>query len=156
MVKHVKLPARERLLKTAKELSRNKCQVGLFASDGEHESSGMTYIELAKLHEVKGVRSKNGLIKRRVFYETTAVSGKAIMAQTIKALKSELKNGTGQTYKVFGERFTKEVKGTFGDASRLAPNAESTIRRKGHGKPMIETGALRDKVHYEIKGTNNG
>jgi len=33
----------------------------------------------------------------------------------------------------------------------FAPNAESTIRRKGSSKPLIDTGRMRQSVHYVIK-----
>lgn len=33
----------------------------------------------------------------------------------------------------------------------FAPNAESTIRRKGSSKPLIDTGRMRQSVNYVIK-----
>ena len=33
----------------------------------------------------------------------------------------------------------------------LVPNAESTIRRKGSSKPLIDTGRMRQSVNYVVK-----
>ncbi len=33
----------------------------------------------------------------------------------------------------------------------FAPNAESTIRRKGSSKPLIDTGRMRQSVNYVVK-----
>lgn len=38
----------------------------------------------------------------------------------------------------------------------FAPNAESTVRRKGSSKPLIDTGRMRQSVNYEIKKKGNG
>lgn len=38
----------------------------------------------------------------------------------------------------------------------FAPNAESTVRRKGSSKPLIDTGRMRQSVNYEIKKKGSG
>lgn len=38
----------------------------------------------------------------------------------------------------------------------FAPNAESTIRKKGSSKPLIDTGRMRQSVNYEIKKKGSG
>lgn len=42
------------------------------------------------------------------------------------------------------------VKGTFGSGS-LAPNAPSTIARKGSSAPLIDTGALQGSITYAVR-----
>lgn len=36
-----------------------------------------------------------------------------------------------------------------------APNAQSTIKAKGSDKPLIDTGALRDAITFEIRGDDD-
>lgn len=38
----------------------------------------------------------------------------------------------------------------------FAPNAESTVRRKGSSKPLIDTGRMRQSVNYEVKKKGSG
>lgn len=49
-----------------------------------------------------------------------------------------------------GEQMKGDIKKVIGDKSKLAPNAPSTIRRKGHDKPLIETGLMKSKVDFRI------
>ena len=45
----------------------------------------------------------------------------------------------------FIEKYCHHYKG------KLAPNAPSTIARKGHDKPLIDTGTLKASIDYEVK-----
>ena len=49
-----------------------------------------------------------------------------------------------------GKRMKADIKKVIGDKSKLAPNAESTIRRKGHDKPLIDTGLMKKTVNYRV------
>jgi hypothetical protein len=49
-----------------------------------------------------------------------------------------------------GKRMKEDIKKVIGDKSKLAPNAESTIRRKGHDKPLIDTGLMKSKVNFRV------
>ena len=49
-----------------------------------------------------------------------------------------------------GEQMKDDIKKVIGDKSKLAPNAPSTIKRKGHDKPLIDTGLMKSKVDFRI------
>ena len=51
-----------------------------------------------------------------------------------------------------GERMKKDIQAVIGDKSRLLPNAPSTTRRKGHDKPLIDTGTMKTLVNYRVEG----
>lgn len=51
-----------------------------------------------------------------------------------------------------GKQMVEDIQKIFGDKSKLAPNSPATIRRKGHDKPLIDTGRLRDSVDYRVDG----
>ena len=57
-----------------------------------------------------------------------------------------------QVGKTMGKRMQKDIREVIGDKSRLAPNAPSTIRRKGHDKPLIDTGTMQKRVNYRVEG----
>ena len=39
-------------------------------------------------------------------------------------------------------------------SGNFEPNADSTIKRKGSSRPLIETGAMRNSVRYKVVGGN--
>jgi len=49
-----------------------------------------------------------------------------------------------------GERGKEALQSAFDDNS-FAPNAPSTIRKKGSDKPLIDTGAAREEITYEVR-----
>lgn len=67
------------------------------------------------------------------------------------ALKKVTTGGTAEevlkTVGVFGKSLVQEEIGS----GSFAPNAESTIRKKGSDKPLIDTGRMRQSVNYIIK-----
>lgn len=50
-----------------------------------------------------------------------------------------------------GKRMKADIQKVFGDKTRLAPNAPSTILRKGRDEPLIDTGKLKSVVNYRVE-----
>lgn len=75
----------------------------------------------------------------------------------LQSKKSELANGTDaeQILKEIGI-FQKDLIQEKITEGSYAPNAESTIRRKGSSKPLIDTGRMRQSVNYVIKQKGSG
>jgi hypothetical protein len=59
--------------------------------------------------------------------------------------------GKANMCKRVGKQMVEDIQSIFGDTSKLAPNAESTIRRKGRNEPLVDTGTLRSKVNYRVE-----
>jgi hypothetical protein len=59
------------------------------------------------------------------------------------------------TCKAVGEAMKKDIQSIFGDTSKLASNAPSTIRKKGRNEPLVDTGTLKKKVAYRVEGEND-
>ena len=57
-----------------------------------------------------------------------------------------------ETGNTIGQRMKEDIKKVIGDKSKLAPNAPSTIKKKGHDKPLIDTGKLKATVNYRVEG----
>lgn len=62
------------------------------------------------------------------------------------------RRGYTPTLNFLGETMVKDTQKIFGDKSKLTHNAPSTIRRKGHDKPLIDKGKLQKSIDYRIDG----
>lgn len=51
---------------------------------------------------------------------------------------------------VVGEKMKKDIKNNIGQ-NKYKPLAPSTIARKGHSIPLMDSGALYDAIDYEVK-----
>jgi len=141
-------------------LEGHQVDVGMFASQGQHEGSGFTYVGLFKymadgdpkrnmpprspLHVVANMNKtlrKSGLKGDIQKYLTNIRSTKGSITKT------ELLNNLGEHYR-------EEVRNVFGDESKLAPkNAKTTKPRSvSPNTPLVETGELAKKVAYRVDG----
>ncbi len=75
----------------------------------------------------------------------------------LQAKKDDLVNGVSveQVLKELGI-FQKDLIQEKITEGGFAPNAESTIRKKGSSKPLVDTGRMRQSVNYEIKKKGSG
>lgn len=152
MVTMVKKPGRDRLQAAMKSLVATTVKVGYFADQGMHPLAKMNYPSLMYLQEVHGVRSRGGLVRRRVFEETMMIEGKEILQSTRMVLKRQLVRGGSmdEVKEHFGKKAQKAIQQNFGNTSLLERNAPATIKRKGFDAPLIETSMLKNKLTYRI------
>ena len=68
----------------------------------------------------------------------------AVLKGDIRSAENELKQAG-----MVGESACKKW---ITDGTHLAPNAPSTIAKKGSSKPLIDTGALLNSITYELRG----
>ena len=54
-----------------------------------------------------------------------------------------------QAFREIGTDVQKKVQKRI-DEGQFVPNAPSTIKRKGHDHPLIDTGTMRDSISYTI------
>lgn len=152
MVKRTEGAGRATLLGVTKSLANSKVKVGILSGSGTHPDSGMSYASLMYLQEVKGVRSKDGYIRRRAFEITSRMHGQQLVKQTLKKIKAAYTSGVSgdEALSVFGRGLSEAIKETFGNPSILPSNAPSTISAKGANTPLVDTGALRDKITFKV------
>ncbi|XAO54232.1 tail completion/neck protein [Yersinia phage vB_YenM_P778] len=154
MVKRIQHAGRDTLLGVTKALAASTVKVGYSQDDGIHQDSGMTYAELMYLQEVKGVRSKDGLVRRRAFEVTSRMHSKQIINKLQKKIVQQYRSGNRDasfSLDVFGEELKDKIKRTMGDPSLLPSNAPITIKLKGgRNQPLVDTGALKDKLSYRV------
>lgn len=106
---------------------------------------------LAAVHEF-GAPSKG--IPERSFLRSAIIEGSQqindIVAEGVKAYARQQKQVDLMFYNnigLFASNLVKEkiVKGPF------RPLSEATINRKGSSKPLIDTGALRQSISWEVR-----
>ena len=148
MVKRTVHPARAKLLRAARNLDGKKVSVGFFADQGTHTDSNMTYPELMYLQEVHGVRSKNGLVHRRLFELTAMTHRDEILRNLNASARRNLLSSPQRVLKAFGQDIKGKLQSGFGNTSLLPPNAASTRKKKN--TPLVDSGELKSKVTYRI------
>lgn len=111
------------------------------------EEDGTDICDIAAWNELGTVRMPS-----RPFLRKSVDENKDLIGAFLEEKKADLVNGISaeQVMKEIG-LFQKDLiqkKITDGD---FVPNAESTVRRKGSSKPLIDTGRLRQSVNYVIR-----
>lgn len=94
-------------------------------------------------------------IPSRPFVRTALAKYQAEIAAVIKAQLRAVLNGDASVddaQSAVGERMVEAVQTTILDAKAWAePLAQSTIDRKGHDDPLIDSGALYDAASYAVR-----
>lgn len=150
MVKRTIHPARQKLIRSVRSLDGKSVSVGFFADQGNHSGSNLTYTSLMYIQEVHGVRSKAGLVHRRLFELTAMQHRNEIVSNVKNSISRNFPNSPNQILKDFGQDVQGKLREGFGDTSLLPHNAPSTIAGKGSNSPLIDTGEMKSKVTYRI------
>jgi len=100
------------------------------------------------LQEVHGVRSKNGLVHRRLFELTAMTHRDEILRNLNASARRNLLSSPQRVLKAFGQDIKGKLQSGFGNTSLLPPNAASTRKKKN--TPLVDSGELKSKVTYRI------
>lgn len=125
-------------------LSRAETTVGIHSSEGSEEhSDGLTVLALGAIHEFgQGVPERSFI---RTWYD-------ARRDEMVKALRDQLKVSVlrQEPLERALDRFAllaqADCQKWISDGNVKPPLADSTIRRKGSSKPLIDTGVLRSSI----------
>lgn len=150
----------DNILKSLKKADNDSVEVGYFEEQGKHKGSGLLYSHLADIHEHgRTIRHPKGyiiVIPPRPFLKFglgmlgSKLNSSRVVKRSFKAWADKLEK-TGNIEPVLeaiGQLGVRQVRAIFGSTKFLAPNAKSTISRKGSNKPLIAKGELRSKVAY--------
>lgn len=101
-------------------------------------------------------------------YGTSTIPARPFMKQTLdnrsdnieKAIEGLLNSATGSTS---ADDLLSEFGGKMAEAMQeeilygsFAPNAPSTVARKGHNLPLVDTEQMWDSVTYKVRGKSEG
>lgn len=119
-----------------------KVKVGVLSSAGGDMASVATWNEFG---------TSRG-IPARPFMAQTFAKKKAEIVDFIDKLRGAVFAGNGTFENALGEigeRYKSFIQKEIASGG-FAPNAPSTIAQKGSSKPLIDTGALRQSINWEI------
>ena len=141
-------------LKQLRQFGKAHVEVGHFASQGQHESIDMSYVDLMKFHH-KGGTSPNGVkspsrpvMAKMVLYGTKAAVNSRLVRSAFKEW-SEGRISNEGFFKAVGTTLVQYERGMFGATGPLEKNAPLTIALKGKNDPLIDTEDLIDHVAYK-------
>lgn len=129
-----------------KKLSKLEVRIG-FQHGKSKEDNGTDICDIATWNELGTTN-----MPARPFLRQSVDNNKSKINAFIREKKKSIVNGSEpeQILKEIGifqkDLIQEEI--TNGD---FAPNATSTVKRKGSSKPLIDTGRMRQSVNYEIK-----
>lgn len=137
--------------KMLKELAEKEVRVG-FQHGKATEEDGTDICDIAAWNELGTVH-----IPARPFLRMSVDDNESKINSFLQSKKKQLASGTSaeQILKEIGI-FQKDLIQEKITEGSFEPNAESTVKKKGSSKPLIDTGRMRQSVNYEIKAKGGG
>ena len=135
--------------------STHEVQVGITQESNSGHANGPTSAELLYLHE-KGVPSHNipprpvlgpAMAQPKVRKAFNSAMRKAAFAAIVKGDKDAAEREMEKAGMLGRDACKKYI----ADGTKLAPNAPSTIAKKGSSNPLIDTGAMMNSITYAVK-----
>ena len=135
------------IMRTLERLDGTEIVAGILKDSG-NTSKGPSFVDIAFWNEY-GTRR----IPSRPFIRISADTNRRAWERMAQNCVNSVMDGASpqSAGAVVGKRMVEDIRKVFGDKSKLAPNAPSTIRKKGHDKPLIDTGELRKKVNFRVE-----
>lgn len=137
-----------RIMRDLQKLDGMEVVAGMLRDSGKAEN-GASYVDIATWNEY-GTRR----IPSRPFIRISADTNRQTWTKMAQQCVNGVIDGDSprDAAQVIGHRMVEDIRKVFGDKSKLAPNAPSTIKKKGHDKPLIDTGKLKATVNYRVEG----
>lgn len=134
-----------------KELAEKEVRIGFQHGDATEED-GTDICDIAAWNEL-GTEN----MPSRPFIRKSVDENESKINSFLQSTKGELVNGESaeQILKEIGLFHKGLMQEKITDGS-YEPNAESTIRKKGSSKPLIDSGRMRQSVNYVIRKKGSG
>lgn len=152
IIKDTNLKGLRNLIDNIRNAGKEKVLVGVPASkNSQHGTDGINMATLAAVHEF-GSPSRG--IPERSFLRSAIIEGRQdisnLVAQGVQVYIRQGKEIDLMFYDrigLFASNLVKDkiVKGPF------KPLSDETVKRKGSSKPLIDTGALRQSITWEVR-----
>ena len=136
------------LVREARKLDGLEVSAGILENSGNY-AKGQSLVDVAIWNEYGTSRIPSRPFIRISSDDNRNAWGKLAENCAGKVLRGNM--SARSAGEAVGQQMVKDIKKVFGDKGKLAPNAPSTIKKKGHDKPLIDTGKLRDSVNYRVE-----
>ena len=139
-------PEGEKFMRMLEELATKEVRIG-FQRGQASESDGTDICDIAAWNELGTVNMPS-----RPFMRKSVNENEGKIKSFVKSMKHDLVSGASgeQILKKIGI-FQKDLIQEKITEGEFAPNAVSTVKKKGSSKPLIDTGRMRQSVNYVIK-----
>lgn len=143
------------VIKNVTALSSKSLVVGVLQNAGKEED-GTDLVDVAIWNEYG---TRDGHIPARPFLSIATDENKAKWQKLTEEAADAVidrKMPVDQALEIIGSQMAGDVQMVIGDKSKLKPNRPATIRAKSKkGKigdaPLIDTGRLRQSIHFDIR-----
>lgn len=144
-------PEGQRFFRELAELKELEVRVGFQRGDAQEED-GTDICDVAAYNELG-----TDHIPARPFIRQSVDDNEKKINSFLKAQVKEFANGKSaeQVLKEIGI-FQKDLMQDKIKSGDFAPNADSTIKKKGSSKPLVDTGRMRQSVNYVIQKKGSG
>ena len=148
-------PEGRKFFKEIEKLKKLQVRVGYQQGKDFHEEEGkkVDILDVAMFNELGTSR-----IPSRPFMRDSVDDNAESITKFCKAQLKGISSGTKDaesSLKAIGAMQVGLVQKTIKDGN-FVPNAPSTIEKKGSDKPLIDTGLMRQSVHYVITDKKRG
>ncbi len=134
----------KKIVENLKRLNKKSVKAGVF-SDAGKEDNGTPIVDVAIYNEY-GTR----FIPSRPFVRIATEKNKKMWLDGAEQVVDNVIDGQKANFSNLGKQMVENIREVIGDKGLLVPNAPSTIRRKGHDLPLIETGKLKKSIRFEV------
>ena len=144
-------PEGERLMKELRELSKLEVGIG-FQRGMAAEDNGTDITDIAMWNELGTVDIPSRPFMRDSVDKHIPAINHMLKSQEEALLSGEPARKVLETIGIF----QKDLMQTEIEQGSFTPNAESTIRRKGSDKQLIDTGQMKNSVNFWIQEKGSG
>lgn len=144
-------PEGQRFFRELGELKKLEVRVGFQRGDAQEED-GTDMCDVAAFNELG-----TDHIPARPFIRQSVDDNESKIKSFLKGEVKDFAQGKSaeQILKEIGI-FQKDLMQDKITSGSFAPNAESTIKKKGSSKPLVDTGRMRQSVNYVIQKKGSG
>lgn len=144
-------PEGQRFFRELGELKKLEVRVGFQRGDAQEED-GTDMCDVAAYNELG-----TDHIPARPFIRQSVDDNESKIKSFLKGEVKDFAQGKSaeQILKEIGI-FQKDLMQDKITSGSFAPNAESTIKKKGSSKPLVDTGRMRQSVNYVIQNKGSG
>ena len=134
-------------------LNNKEIKAGVLSSAGT-EKNGKPIAQVAAWNEygTKASASRPWDVPARPFLSMTTDEKKGWQTKTTQCVDNIVSGAEVMAeLNAVGETMKKDIKNIIGQSGKFVPLAPSTIAKKGHSIPLMDTGSMYDSIDYEVK-----
>ena len=132
-------------VRNLQKLNNKSVKAGVLEGSG-NEDNGTSLVDVAFYNEYGTSR-----IPARPFVRIASEKNQQTWANEAEKVVDKIVAGYDANFSILGNTMKENIQAVIGDKNLLVPNAPSTIRRKGHDKPLIDTGKLKASINFEVE-----